>query len=184
MPRTRSSLSAWRRRCTPCAKVGIEYVDEAPFRYANSVDLNITPDQLFEVLADADAWPRWGKVITHVEWTTPEPHGVGTTRDVTMRGGLLASEEFLAWEPGRLLAFRFTTASERSIKAFAERYDVEPTASGCRLTWTLALDVAGPGPLFMPISGLASNAAFRWFLRNLRSYTDQRYGTGPAARAS
>ncbi|GAB2977140.1 SRPBCC family protein [Nocardioides montaniterrae] len=159
----------------PCERVGIDYIDSAPYRYSNSVDLAITPEQLFEVLADASAWPHWAKVITHVEWTTPEPRGVGTTRDVTMRGGLVGSEEFIAWEPPTLLSFRFNQASEKSIKAFAERYDVAPTPEGCRLTWTLALDVTGPGRFFMPISGLASNAAFRMFLRKLRRYTDTRF---------
>jgi hypothetical protein len=159
----------------PCEKVGMEFVDTAPFRYANSVELAITPQQLFEVFADAEAWPRWAKVITHVEWTSPLPPDVGTTRTVTMRGGLLGSEEFLLWEPYKRMGFRFNEASEKSIRAFAERYDVVATAAGCRLTWTLALDVAGPGRLFMPLSGLASNLAFRWFLRKLRAYTDERF---------
>ena len=126
-------------------------------------------------------WPRFSstepgaKVITHVEWTSPLPPAVGTTRTVTMRGGLLGSEEFLLWEPYKRMGFRFNEASEKSIRAFAERYDVVATAAGCRLTWTLALDVAGPGRLFMPLSGLASNLAFRWFLRRLRAYTDARF---------
>lgn len=161
----------------PCDKVGMEFVDTAPHRYANSVDLAITPRQLFEVFADAEAWPRWAKVITGVEWTSPLPPGVGSTRRVHMRGGLVGTEEFLLWEPGTRMGFRFNQASEKSIRAFAERYDVVETAEGCRLTWTLALDVAGPGRFFMPVSGLASNLAFRWFLRNLRRYTAERFAS-------
>ncbi|WP_408899547.1 SRPBCC family protein [Nocardioides sp. R1-1] len=85
------------------------------------------------------------------------------------------AEEFLVWEPGRQMGFRFNAASQRSIRAFAERYDVEPTAEGCRLTWTLALDVAGPGRHLMPVSGVLCNLAFRRFLTRLRRYTDQRF---------
>lgn len=161
----------------PCERVGIDYVDTAPHRFANTVDLAITPDQLFEVFADADAWPRWAKVIRHVEWTSPLPPGVGSTRVVSMLGGLTGAEEFLLWEPGRRMGFRFNESSEKSVRAFAERYDVEPTPRGCRLTWTLALEVTGPGRHFMPVSGLVSNLSFRWFLRNLRRYTDQRFTT-------
>ncbi|HYG95087.1 MAG TPA: hypothetical protein VD859_16030 [Nocardioides sp.] len=40
-----------------CEKVGMEFVDSAPYRFANSVDLGVTPQQLFEVFADAAAWP-------------------------------------------------------------------------------------------------------------------------------
>ncbi|MDR7086693.1 carbon monoxide dehydrogenase subunit G [Aeromicrobium panaciterrae] len=160
----------------PCDRVGLDFVDSAPNRFANSVELNITPEQLFEVLADADSWPRWAKVITNVEWTTPEPRGVGTTRLVTMRGGLLGSEEFLGWDEHTMMAFRFNEASEKRIKAFAERYDIVPTASGCTLTWTLALEVTGIARHTLGVSKPVLNATFRRFLKNLRKYTDERYG--------
>ena len=161
----------------PCERVGIDFIDTAPHRYANSVELAITPEQLFEVFADAAAWPRWAKVIRHVEWTSPLPPGVGSTRVVSMLGGLKGAEEFLVWEPYRQMAFRFNEASGKSVRAFAERYDVEETPGGCRLTWTLALEVGGAGRHFMPLSGVVSNLAFRRFLRNLRRYTDERFGT-------
>ncbi|GAA3531363.1 SRPBCC family protein [Aeromicrobium panaciterrae] len=160
----------------PCDRVGLDFVDSAPNRFANSVELNITPEQLFEVLADAESWPRWAKVITHVEWTSPEPRGVGTTRLVTMRGGLLGSEEFLAWEEHTMMAFRFNEASEKRIKAFAERYDVVETPTGCRLTWTMAMEVTGVARHTLGLSKPVLNATFRRFLKNLRTYTDTRYG--------
>lgn len=160
----------------PCDKVGLGFVDAAPNSFANSVELNITPEQLFEVLADASSWPRWAKVITNVEWTTPELRGVGTTRLVTMRGGLLGSEEFLAWEEHTMMAFRFNEASEKRIKAFAERYDVVATPAGCRLTWTLALEVTGIARHTLALSKPVLNATFRRFLKNLRKYTDERFG--------
>ncbi|WP_198020060.1 SRPBCC family protein [Nocardioides sp. J54] len=166
-------------RMHPCEPVGIDFVDTAPHRYANSVELAVTPEQLFEVLADADAWPRWASVITGVEWTTPEPRGAGTRRTVTMRGGLVGDEEFLAWDPPTMMSFRFNESSTRTVRAFAERYDVVPTAEGCRLTWTLALDVRGPSRLGMPLGRPFLNAVFNRFLRNLRRYTDERFATVP-----
>ena len=159
----------------PCDRVGLDFVDSAPSRFANSVELNITPQQLFEVLADADSWPRWAKVITNVEWTTPEPRGVGTTRLVTMRGGLLGSEEFLAWDEHTMMAFRFNEASEKRIKAFAERYDVVATDTLRRLTRTKAMEVTGVARHTLGLSKPVLNATFRRFLKNLRTYTDERY---------
>lgn len=158
-----------------CDRVGLEFIDAAPNRFSNSVDLSITPEQLFTVLADAESWPRWAKVITHVEWTSPEPRGVGTTRRVTMRGGLVGDEEFLAWEEHTMLAFRFNAASEKRIRAFAERYDVVATPAGCRLTWTLSLEVTGAARFTLAPSKPLLNAGFRWFLNNLRRYTDARF---------
>jgi Polyketide cyclase / dehydrase and lipid transport len=42
----------------------------APFRFVSTVDLTITPEQLFEVLDDAESWPQWATVITKVTWTS------------------------------------------------------------------------------------------------------------------
>src|SRR5690348_14276254 len=99
----------------PTERVGVEFVDTAPHRFTNSVDLTITPEQLFEVLADADAWPRWAKAITKVTWTSPLPPQVGSTRTVDMLGGLVGDEEFLVWKPNTQMAFRFNASSEKNV---------------------------------------------------------------------
>ncbi|MFI5719231.1 SRPBCC family protein [Nocardia sp. NPDC051750] len=159
----------------PCERVGVEFVDNAPVRFSNSVDLAITPEQLFEVLADAESWPNWATVITKVTWTSPEPRGVGTTRLVDMRGGLTGDEEFLVWEPNTRMAFRFNSCSTGAVAAFAEDYRVVATSEGCRLTWTLAQRLAGPARFTAFAAKPFMNMAFRRFLANLRRYTDRRF---------
>jgi Polyketide cyclase / dehydrase and lipid transport len=160
----------------PCERVEVSFAETAPFRLRNSVDLAITPEQLFEVLADAESWPRWVSVITKVTWTSPGPRGVGTTRIVETHGGIVADEEFIAWEPFTHIAFRFNECSTRSLTALAEDYRVEVVPGGCRLTWTVAHKPAGPARLAMFFVGPLVNLALRRFLRNLRSYTDNRFG--------
>ena len=159
----------------PCERVDLSFIQSAPFRFSNSVDLAITPEQLFEVLADADAWPRWAKVITKVTWTSPEPCGVGTTRTVDMRGGLTGDEEFLAWEPYSYLAFRFNSCSNTAVAAFAEEYRVVETPGGCRLTWTVAQKPNGPARWGLVLGAPLMNLTFKWFLANLRRYTAAQY---------
>jgi carbon monoxide dehydrogenase subunit G len=161
----------------PCERVDLDFIDNAPFVFSNSVDLAITPEQLFEVLADAEAWPRWAPVITKVTWTSPEPRGVGTTRTVDMRGGIVGNEEYLAWEPFTHMAFRFNECSTRSVAAFAEDYRVEAIPRGCRLTWTMAQKPAGPARLAMFVVGPLLNLGLRRFLSNLRNYTNTRFAT-------
>ena len=159
----------------PCERVDLSFLENAPFRFHNSVDLAITPEQLFEVLGDAEAWPRWAKAITKVTWTSPEPRGVGTTRIVNMHGGLVGDEEFLAWEPFTRMAFRFNECSTRAVAAFAEDYQVEVIPGGCRLTWTMAQKPAGPARVAMVVVGPLLNLGLRRFLSNLRGYTDARF---------
>ena len=117
-------------RTYPCEHVSLGFIDTAPFRFVSRVDLAITPEQLFEVLSDAQSWPHWATVITDVEWTSPEPRGVGTTRTVTMRGNIVGDEEFIAWEPFSHMAFRFNQSTSNAISAFAEDYRVVETADG------------------------------------------------------
>jgi hypothetical protein len=158
-----------------CERVDESFIQSAPFRFSNSVDLAITPKQLFEVLADADSWPRWAKVITKVTWTSPEPYGVGTTRTVDMLGGLTGDEEFLAWEPYTYLAFRFNSCTNKAVAAFAEEYRVVETPGGCRLTWTMAQKPNGSARWGLVLGGPLMNLSLKWFLANLRRYTDKQY---------
>jgi Polyketide cyclase / dehydrase and lipid transport len=161
----------------PCERVELRFTENAPYRLRNAVELAITPEQLFEVLADAQSWPRWASVITNVTWTSPEPRGVGTTRTVKMRGGITGNEEFIAWEPFTRMAFRFNDCSTRYVGAFAEDYQVQAIPGGCRLTWTMALQPAGPARLTMFSTAPLLNLGLRRFLKNLRRYTDARYAT-------
>ena len=98
-------------RTYPCEHVSLDFIDTAPIRFVSTVDLAITPEQLFEVLGDAQSWPKWASVITNVEWTSPEPRGVSTTRTVSMRGNIVGDEEFVAWEPFSHMAFRFNQST-------------------------------------------------------------------------
>lgn len=153
----------------------MSFTEIAPHRFTNSVDLAITPEQLFEVLADAEAWPHWASVITNVTWTSPEPRGVGTTRTVDMRGGIVGEEEYLVWEPFSRMAFRFNECSTKAVAAFAEDYRIEVIPGGCRMTWTLAQKPKGPAKLAMFAVRPLLNMGFHRFLTNLRRYTDKRF---------
>lgn len=162
----------------PCRRVDLSFLDSAPLVFSNTVSIALSPDELFAFLVRADTWPRWASVITKVEYTSPEPFGVGTTRLVSMRGGLLGDEEFLAWEPGSHLAFRFNASSTSAVAAFLEDYRMVPTSTGCDLTWALAQELNGPSKIFSPLSRPISNVMFRRFLRNLQAVT----ATGDRAR--
>ncbi|WP_232676061.1 SRPBCC family protein [Nocardioides sp. R-C-SC26] len=155
----------------PCERVELDWLDRAPARFSNTVSLAITPAQAWEVLERADTWPRWASVITDVEYTSPQPFGVGTTRVVTMRGGIIGDEEFLAWDPGAHMAFRFNSSSVKQLGAFLEDYRIVATPSGCDLTWSLGQSLSGASKVMLPVSRPITDLMFRRFLRNLRRLT-------------
>jgi hypothetical protein len=165
----------------PCERVGLDFIDDAPFRFVSTVTLAISSEQLFAVLGDAECWPHWATVITKVVWTSPEPRGVGTTRTVTMRGGIVGHEEFIAWEPFSHMAFRFNESTSGAISAFAEDYRVVQTPGGCHLTWVMAIKPKGvAGRLGMTLGRPLMAWLFQRFLHNLRRYSDERYVTRTA----
>ena len=121
-----------------CDPVALEFVDDAPVRIDRSIELDATPAAVFELFADAATWPLWFPGIRRVEWTSPEPKGVGTTRTVVLDVGTVY-ERFLAWQPGTHFAFRFVGHNRPFFRFLIEDYRLHDLGSGrARLDYTMA----------------------------------------------
>jgi hypothetical protein len=107
-----------------CRPVNLDFIERAPWRFENEVDLVGTPEAVFDLFADGASWPKWFDGIRKVVWTTPDPKGVGTTRTVTLTTTTVY-EYFLAWERGHRFCFRFVAASLPLFKAGIEDYRLE-----------------------------------------------------------
>ena len=126
-----------------CEKVGLEFFDAAPTRYIARQEIAATPEEIFAVLLDGPSWVKWAMPITGIDWTSGFPIEVGSTATVHMRGGMIGYEEFIAYEHGRRMAFRFNEASKKGITAFAEDYQVTELSPGrCAVEWTMAMQTA------------------------------------------
>ncbi len=159
----------------PCEKVGLDYFDDAPVRFTASETIAATPEEVFAVFLDAHSWTRWVFAITGVEWTSPFPLQVGSTRTVHMRGGLSAYEEFIAWEPGRRMAFRFNEMSKATAAAFGEDYQVTDLGDGrCRVDWVMAMTPTGASRYTIPVIKPVMAAFIRKTLGNLRRYVESK----------
>ncbi|MFC7674089.1 SRPBCC family protein [Mycolicibacterium sp. GCM10028919] len=160
----------------PCERVGPDFIANASFRVVTGIELPVLPAQLFEVLTDVEAWPRWFEVVTEAGWISSAPHGVGSTRTVVMRGQVVATEEFIVWDADSHLVFRFNQCSNPRVRASAEEYRIEPTSRGCRLTWTVAQDPSDASWFTRFVARRVMNRTYRQALVNLRTYTDRRFG--------
>lgn len=124
-----------------CDKVGVEFFDVAPTVLRARKEVGVTPGRVFDLLLDANAWVTWALPITGVDWTSGFPLEVGSTRSVRMRAGLVGHEEFIAYEHGARMAFRFNEVSKKGIRAFAEDYRIADLGGGrCVVEWTMAMD--------------------------------------------
>jgi ribosome-associated toxin RatA of RatAB toxin-antitoxin module len=141
-----------------------------------AVDIPVQPNQLFEILEDAEAWPRWLTAITKVVWTSPDPKGVGTTRTVEIGHAFVANEEFICWETNQRMAFRFAGCSRPIFRAFAEDYRIESADGGCRLTWSVLIRPRGIPESLVKVMGPLLAMALRRNLDRLHTYAVTRYG--------
>ncbi len=148
-----------------CEKVGVEYFDTAPTIHKVTKEVAASPDDVFAVLLDASSWVTWALPITGVDWTSGFPIEVGSTRTVHMRGGLVAFEEFIAYEHGARMAFRFNQASKKGVRAFAEDYQVIDLGGGrCVVEWTMAMDTGRSSGIVDKVIGPVMSRGLRFML--------------------
>ncbi len=158
-----------------CQAVDMSFFEKAPFVYVAEQEVKVSAEAVFASLQSAEDWPCWAMPIQRVEWTSPEPFGIGTTRTVYMVGGLTGYEEFIAWERGREMAFCFTHASKNNVESFAERYQIEPLGPDrCRVRWTMAMKPRGIGKYFMRVFSPALRMGVKMMLRSLRRLMEHR----------
>jgi hypothetical protein len=107
----------------------------------NEVELALDPARAFELCASAERLGAWLEDFVGCEWTSAAPHGVGSTRDVTLK--LLAvTERFLAWQAGERIAFTMTKTTLPVFSRAVE--DMQFVALGpgrTRLRWAVHYDV-------------------------------------------
>ncbi len=159
----------------PCVEVDANYVNVAPKAFTAVVEVNATPEQVFEVFEDADAWPAWAMPIKKVTWTSEKPYGMGTTRTVEMIG-MTGDEVFIAWDYPKHMAFCFTQCTETLIASFAEDYVVTDLGNGkTSVQWTMAMTPQGFGKITMALFGPFMGMSLQWMLNGFKKYTNKRF---------
>ena len=158
-----------------CTPVGLDFLEQTKNVFKAEEIVKASPEQIFEVFEDAHAWTVWAMPIQKVEWTSPRPFGVGTTRTVSMIGGMDGYEEFIAWEPGKRMAFTFVGCSKDSTDKFLEDYRVTDLGDGsCRVEWHMAMETRGASRHMMfltrPLMRLANRSMFKKFRKYTEAY--------------
>lgn len=124
-----------------CEEFDVDYFSKAPVIFQYEQEIPTSPEILFAIFEDEFSWPKWVPGIAKVDWTSPRPFGLNTTRTVTFMGGMEVYERFIAWEPGKEMSFCFTGTTQRIWSAFGEHYKVEDLGGNrCKLTWTVAYE--------------------------------------------
>lgn len=128
----------------------LQFADAAPVRIEGSATFDATPAEVWAVLLDYEAWPRWFRGLHACRATSDPATGVGSTRTVELAGGRWTVEErFIAWEDERLWAFTATAMSPSPFRGLVERATIEPVAPDrVTVTYRMAFD---PKPALRPL---------------------------------
>jgi len=156
-----------------CTKVGLDFLDQTANVFKAEEIVRATPEQIFEVFEDPHAWTVWALPIQKVEWTSPKPFDVGTTRTVFMMGNLAGYEEFIAWKRGERMAFTFAGCNQDAVECFLEDYRVTDLGNGtCRAEWYMALEPRGFSRHMMWLTRPLMRIANRWMFRRFKQYAE------------
>ena len=102
------------------------------------------PERVWESLASDESLAAWGPSRKSLNWLSPRPVAVDTTRDVVLAGGTpRIRERFFRWDAGRGYSFAVYEASIPVFRHFVEDYGVEADGDGTLFTWTIAIEPKG-----------------------------------------
>jgi hypothetical protein len=128
----------------PLEPAGEDLLRRAKAHSVTEREYPIAAERLFAMFELGETWSEFFPVIRQVEWTSPRPFDVGTTRTVTVIGGVRLDEVFWAWKPGSQMGFAITAASNRSIQGLVELYDFLPQGDDrCTLRWEMGMELSG-----------------------------------------
>jgi hypothetical protein len=157
-----------------CQEVNIDFLNTASEKVVNVVEIKASPEAIFEIFEDAHAWTEWFQGITGVEWTSPKPFGVGTTRTVDL-GAMKVWEHFFIWEQNKRFSFYFTQTKLPFVKALVEDYQLEAIDENTtRFTYTVAYDPSLLLRLSGPVGKAALRKTFGRAAKSLVSYMEKR----------
>ena len=116
----------------------LSFVDRAPVVVRGEVLVDAAPEAVWPAFADEEAWTQWFAGVREVRFTSPAPHGAGSTRFVHVEG-FRVNERLLAFDVDRRFAFRVENANLPMLVAMVEVITLEPVGAGTRVVYRQAL---------------------------------------------
>lgn len=130
-----------------CRVLVEEDFDNGPYVHVLKFDLGLDPDAVWREM-NRESPLDWCRLLKRVEWTSPAPHSVGSTRTaIPAPGGVHLDERYFWWHetPERKTnAFFVESASVAGVRGFGERCEVVRHPNGSVLNWTFFVEPAGP----------------------------------------
>ena len=130
------------------------FIHRASRRVGVAVDVARPAQDVWDDLTVDRPMASYCRIISRIDWTSPRPFTVGTTRTVRVLGGLFVIDEsYVRWDEGRRKVFVGVGMNLPVIRRFAEDYLVEPVgADRSRFTWTAVWEPTTLGRPLEPVT--------------------------------
>jgi hypothetical protein len=119
----------------------VGFIDRAPIRVHASLVMGSAPDQVWPFVADASAWTSWFDGMTEAAYISDPPHGVGSRRQVVVKG-LRVTEDIVEFDEPHRFAFVVIEANRPGMVAMVELVTLDATANGTTVTYQQAIELA------------------------------------------
>ena len=154
------------------------FVGRAPVVHVVEAEVAAPRAVVFAALVDPGGWEDWFPNVRVARYATPPPHGVGTIREADV-GGTRWVEEIIAWDEDTRWAWTVMRASVPFAKAQVETFELEDSAGGTRVRWTLALEPRLLARLGTPFAARTIARVFRRAMGNLGRRLNSTGGRDP-----
>lgn len=148
----------------------LSFFDNAPFHFENEAIINASPERVFEIWATGEGQAEWFKDYKSARWYHEPPYGVGSTREVVLKA-LSVKERFLAWEPGKRMAFTMYGITIPLVKQMAEDLHFSPVEGGrTRFRWKACYRPSATMRVVHPIGRRVFGGLFSASISGLTAY--------------
>lgn len=154
-------------------------------RVSYAEEIKATPEQVWAVLADATRLPDWafteGRFPYPVEgrYGSEQREGVGAIWVGVSGDGQVATQKVTVWEPPHRLAYELQQMENAALQmSQLNTFDLQATANGTRVTWTVDWNLTGGWSLNAILIRLTGNGVFEEMiagsLENLKKVVEAR----------
>ena len=113
------------------------------------VEISATPQHVYEVALDLEAYTEWADGVKFVEITSEDEYGRPSTADFTVEAMVKEVSYTLVYDYGFDNGFAWSAVPNSDLKSLEGRYEFNELDDGCEVVYALKVDPAFTVPGFL-----------------------------------
>ncbi len=115
------------------------WIPGAPIQIKETTTITAPPDDIWRVLADNSTWPDWFPGFTRCGFTSAEPHGVGSIRELK-QDQFSVTEEITLWKPNETWGMTVTQIKPGLLQGMAEAVHLIENGTDTTIEWHIGIE--------------------------------------------